>query len=332
MRRMRIGSMRSTRSSFGFGSSRSSGPASCAPNSLGNVLAFIDFLDSREKAVGIWLVVAALWLLPKVGLGVFGPVLRSVASWKLLTLFGSGVVWAALVVLGQREVGLWDCSLLKETIYWYFGTAVVLLGNSTSATTNPNYLRRLVGQALRLTLLVEFLIAFYVFPLLVELIVVPVVTLAIMLTVVAESDPKFASARRALNFLITAVGLVVLSVVAVRAISEPDELFTRANGEELMLAPILTGTLIPLLYAWALVCGYEQLFMRAKFFSGKDRPFPRGVRRAIFRACGLSLGRLTRFSKSYTGRLFGLQTQGDLQALISDFEDSEQKRRGKKSH
>lgn len=295
------------------------------------LLGFTDFLDAREKAIVILLACFVVWVIWKADVrSSFAQVLRTLASWKLITLFGSAAAYSALVVLGLQEVGVWHSSSFKETLYWFFGTGVILVANSTEAASDPLYLRKLLRQAVKLTILVEFLVAFYVFPLLVELVLIPVVTIVVFLNLVAESDPKLTPARRALNAFITGLGFVVLAIVAIRAISDPDHLFTRANGEELLVAPVMTLALIPLLYAWALICGYEQLFVRVKFFRRKDRPFPGSVRWAILRACHVSFGRLTRFSNSFTGRLHGLQTDADRAEMIADFRANERQRRGRK--
>lgn len=296
------------------------------------LLGFVDFLDSREKAIVFWLVVVLALLLPKPDVhSSFGQVVRAFASWKLISLFGSAAAYSALVVLGLRALGLWHFSSFKETLYWFFGTGVILVGTSASAVQDSEYVPKLLRQALRLTILVEFVVALYVFPLLLELVLIPVVTVVVLMNVLAESDPRYVQIRKLLNGFITGLGFVLLVIVSIRALDDPVRLFTRDNGEELLIAPVMTLALLPLLYGWALVSGYEQLFFRVTFFSEKERPFPRGARRAIFRACGLRLGRLTRFSKAFTGRLHGLQTQDDLSALVAEFNESERRRPGQQS-
>src|SRR6266542_226230 len=87
-------------------------------------LAVLDFLNSREKALVVWLVAIFAFAALKSGdLGSsFLGVLRVLCSSKLLLLFGSAALYsAALVVLG-RELGLWHTSAIKATIYWFFGT------------------------------------------------------------------------------------------------------------------------------------------------------------------------------------------------------------------
>jgi hypothetical protein len=219
------------------------------------VIAIIDFLNGREKAVVIWAVavlVSALFKSDGLGRSFLG-VLRALVQPKLLLLFGSAALYCAGLVLLARTGGLWHANAIKETVYWFVGTGLVLTGNATQASPrDPGYFPRLLRQAVRLTLIVEFLIALYVFPFGVELLLVPLIALFVGMQVVAAGEPEMAPAKKLIDGVLIAIGIALMVYVVLSAITDLKSLLTREHGEDLLLAPALTLAFVPFLalVAW----------------------------------------------------------------------------------
>jgi hypothetical protein len=124
-------------------------------------LALVDVLNAREKAILLWLVaIVAFAAIKSDGLGSsFWGVLRALASPKLLLLFGTAAVYSGALVFLGNEAGFWHTSATKATVYWFFGTAVILVGNATQVSPDdPAFVRKLLRGSLKLTILVEFLV------------------------------------------------------------------------------------------------------------------------------------------------------------------------------
>ena len=104
------------------------------------VLAFFDFLSSREKAIIIWAVVLVGFAAYKSdGLGSsFGAVLRSIFLTKLVFLFGTAAAYCAGLVLAANKLALWHTTAIKATVYWFFGTGVVLAASAVTGRDNPD--------------------------------------------------------------------------------------------------------------------------------------------------------------------------------------------------
>jgi hypothetical protein len=103
---------------------------------------------------------------------------------------------------------------------------------------------------------IEFVVNLYVFPLLVELVVVCVVLAFVGMQVVAAHDPKIEPiVRKVIDGVLIAIGLFFLGYFAVRAISDLDGFLTRENAERFLVVPALTVAFTPFLY---LVAWYSQ--------------------------------------------------------------------------
>jgi hypothetical protein len=131
--------------------------------------------------------------------------------------------------------------------------------------SDPSFYRTLLRQALRFTIVIEFLMNLYVFPFVVELILVPIILLFVGLQVVAAYDPEHAPVRKAVDGVLATIGFILLGYAAVVAILDPSGLLTRENAETLLVAPALTCAFVPLLWAWAWVSRREQENLRRRF-------------------------------------------------------------------
>ncbi|TML62909.1 MAG: hypothetical protein E6G22_07180 [Actinobacteria bacterium] len=239
-------------------------------------LAVLDFLNSREKASLLWVAAIVAFATAKRN-GVassFVAVVRSLLAPKLLAVFGSAALYCAGVVLLARWIGAWHTAALKETIYWFFTGGVVLVGRAVThaAPFDLAFYKALLRQAVRFTIVVEFLVNLYVFPFLAELFLVPLVLLFVAMQVLAAHDDSLANARKPIEGLLTTIGLLLLAYFVVKAILNPANLFTREHAERLLVAPILTFAFVPLLWAWGWISRREQENLRRGLRASYDSP------------------------------------------------------------
>lgn len=216
------------------------------------MFAVVDFLSSREKAMLIWGVVVTVYVWRKdnsIGGSLVG-VLRSMFAPKLSLLWLAATTYCSAIVLAAKVAGLWPTTATKETIYWFLCTGAVLTGNVTTARSfDRAFVKQLARKALRLTIIVEFLVGVYVMPLAAELVVVPVVALFAMMQVVAENDPNLTSVKKLLDRISMLIGFGLMAWVIVSALTDLDALATRDHAEGLLLVPAFTLALVPFLYA-----------------------------------------------------------------------------------
>jgi hypothetical protein len=238
-------------------------------------LGYLDSLNNREKAILLWTIVLLAFAAVKAD--GFGRSLmaaaRALFAPKLMLLFGSAALYCAILVLAASEAALWHSTAAKETVYWFLGGGVVLVGKAVvEATSDPAFLKRLLRQALRLTIVVEFLVNLYVFPLAIELLLVPFVLLFVMLEVVAASDSACAQSRSFINGVLVAIGLGLLAYIAFSALTDLGGFLTRENAEKLLVAPGLTVAFVPFLYCVGWLSKREQANLRKRLRIPSNSP------------------------------------------------------------
>jgi hypothetical protein len=240
---------------------------------MSETLALVDVLNAREKAILLWLVaIVAFAAIKSDGLGSsFWGVLRALASPKLLLLFGIAAVYSGALVFLGNETGFWHTSATKATVYWFFGTAVILVGNATQVSPDdPAFVRKLLRGSLKLTILVEFLVNLYLFALVVELLLVPLLLLFIGTQVVAEHEPNMAQVRKIINGVLATIGVGLMLYVAGRALGDWGGFWTRENAEDFVVAPVLTLALVPFLCLVAWESRRELDNLRKRWLAASD--------------------------------------------------------------
>ena len=233
------------------------------------VLALLDFLDSREKAVLVWTLVAFAWAAIKVDgfLASVGGILRVLCG-KLLLPFILLASYCAGLAIAAQGLELWHTTAIKETVYWFLGTGVLLVGRAIESANNPNWARTVLRPALRLTLIVEFLVNLYVFPFGVEMVLVPFVVLVVLVEAIAALDPTHAPAQRFSSGVITTIGFGLLAYVLVSVFSDLSGFLSRENAEDFLLAPVLTLASFPILFAVVRWVRWDTAAVRRRWQAG----------------------------------------------------------------
>jgi hypothetical protein len=213
------------------------------------------FLNSREDAGLVWTIVVLAFVIYKVPgvLGNFVHIIWLAVRPPLGFLFGGAAIYCAGIVAAASVLGVWEKTDTKETVYWFLGTGLVLAGHATSTGPDPAYARKLLRRAFKVAILIEFIVNFYVFPLGVELVFLPLVGFLGIMEVwnKAQPEPDPTLARVTGNAL-AILGWAVLVSLLVRIGLHPGRLLSWGSLEHLLVVPALTLAFVPFLclIAW----------------------------------------------------------------------------------
>lgn len=185
--------------------------------------------SSREIAVVFWTVAFLILVLSVKGVreSALGLVRQALLS-KVILVWLSLVVYAVILVLGLRELGLWTIDLLKDTLIWFAFGALAYPFQFHDPQKTPRVLRVLVRDSLSVLIVVEVLVETYTFSLPIELIIVPTITLIAMMGAVAETREEHKPVAKILGNVQALFGLVLLAIVVRRAVIDPDHSFVAA--------------------------------------------------------------------------------------------------------
>ncbi|MBO3664066.1 hypothetical protein [Microbacterium stercoris] len=227
-------------------------------------------LNEREVATAI--VLAALIVAGLANPKTRGDLLRSFAGvgkalWnrKIIGVLVAYIAWVGLCVLAMYNVGLWDVSLLKDTILTAMVVGLPLLFRALNNKSGGLLLRDVVKEAVGLSAFVGFYVNLSPLPLWAEILLqVVLILLVLMQVVVQRIDPS--TGQKALsgcvNSALVAVGFGLMVWSTAHLASQWPTLDQNELTLQLLLAVWLPLALFPFLYGFAYLAAVEGILLR----------------------------------------------------------------------
>ena len=242
-------------------------------------------LNNRELAIVSWIGIAFILFLFNKAFRTFIKEASSILfSWKFLIIYFFLFGYLYFVLLGLKEIKLWDCYLIKDTVFWFIGAGYIILN---SINNDFIYFKKVALDCVKITLVIEFIVNLHVFSYIAELIAFPLLIILSLLKAISDSDKKNESVSNLLNYLIVILGLTITIIAFYKTIHNYSNDFTFNNLQSLLLPSILTLLFIPFSYLLAVFSSYEILFVR--FTNLKNK---REIKKAIFLNAKLNLKRI----------------------------------------
>jgi hypothetical protein len=266
-------------------------------------------LTNREIALLIWMGTLA------VGAVVYRPARQTLGPlWRACThpkIFGSVLAllaYTGLVVLVVYRFGLWQWWMLKDTIFWLFGTAIVAFLDIPKATQADGFFKRIILDSVKLTVVLEFVSNLYAFNLLVELLLLPTLTFLGALASVAGSKTEFRPVKRLLDGMLAVFGFGLLIYLVVSVATGFHDFATLKHFEDFMVPVVLTITVLPF-YLLAVYASYDSLFTRLDMRL-RGTGLTKFAKARAFLACGLRLATIRQFAKDAALHVGAARTRG----------------------
>lgn len=282
---------------------------------------FLKLFTTREQAIIIWIAVFLIWSLFQKNLrNSIAGLLRAFFQKKILAAFMMMIFYVGLTVCLLFRIHLWDTLLLKDTIFWIVGTAFILFLNLNKTAEDKDYFKKILFDNLKLILIFTFLINFYTFPLIAELLSLPIIVLIAAMSAYAGTKKEYLPAKKFVDFLLSAWGVFLAIYVIARIFGSYQTLLMTDNLLAFLLPILLTSAIVPFLYGFAVYMAYESLFSRIDFLIGKNnKQLASFGKRKILKTFMFNLKKINKFSKNSGVQLLKINKEEDLIALIRQF-------------
>lgn len=226
--------------------------------------------NNRQWALLIWIGIGLILALtqPEIRRS-FGAVVRSLVSPKIaLTIVGYvGVV--ALAIWGAERVGIWNFTLVSDTVAWLSISGWALWASFAKVDAEPDFFITHLRQIIGWSLFVGFVVDVGVLPFLAELALVPALALLGALQAVASRDSKYVSAEKVVNGCMAASVLFLIGFGAFTLIADWSSLDWAALGRQAALPVWLTLAVLPYVYLLGVYSTYETFFRRMDWQSSQ---------------------------------------------------------------
>lgn len=222
-----------------------------------------------------------------------------------------------LIALASRY-GLWDPDLMKDTIVWAVGIVIVATFRTVTSRNKEVALRGFLLDSVQLILIIEFVLDAYTLALWLEILLVFFGSVLVCLLAVAESRREFSRLVPIFRAMLSILGLAMLAYAIRQFQLHVADLSNIEAWRELVVFPILSFLMLPVLYALALSVEYQEVLIRLPFFVPESER-RRSVRRAIFRTCNVRLARIARLRGAFWTRLQETESEAEAKSVVRDF-------------
>ncbi len=249
-----------------------------------------EIFNNREIAIGIWVLLAiAISVFTKPGRQFFKLVFQILFCRKFGMFYIIFLSYFGLITYGLYSIGFWEASLLKETIFWVLFVELPLFVKTIQKAEGNHFFVQLIKNNITLVVIIEFILNFWTFKLLTEIIIVPIAILIGMLYALCAREKKCEQVKHFLDWVIVVFSIVVIINTTVHIFQVPNEIINETALKEFLLPILLLILNLPVVYGLALHNAYEQVFIWVK----GNRAERRKIKRKIFRFAGICLSKIT---------------------------------------
>jgi hypothetical protein len=258
----------------------------------------IQSVSNREWATLLWfaVLVVAINIKAEIRHSFFG-VLRAFCQPMIVGPFLFAAVYAAGEIFLLWRLDWWSIANLKSTVLWLITFAFVGMFEIVSIKDHKVGLWKIARDIITFTTIFLFITELHSFPLLVEVVALPIVTFLALLGEVAKLKPELALVSKLLGTVVGLIGISYFVVSVWTTASRFAETATRANALEFLIPLALSFAFLPFLYGWRVWVAYNSAFATISIFGLPERLVPYARWLALTRIGG-DLALLERWRKA----------------------------------
>lgn len=246
--------------------------------------------------------------------------IRVLLHHKNLILLFSMASYMAVIIYVLWLIEFWDWYLLKDTLLWISFTATSLIIRSSSPKNRKARLIDYALDSLKITIFLEFIANTFTFSLVGEFIFIPVVSIVAILSAVSGMNRENQSAEKFLNWVLTIVGLVIVSLAIKNILASINTLDYLKEVRSFALPILLAFLLLPFLYLFIIITLYEEIFL--VFYPHEKQgnySLARHGKKQVLRECLLSRGKLLKLINNPISRsaLIHTNSKDKIEEIIS---------------
>jgi hypothetical protein len=222
---------------------------------------FYNLFSNREIAAIFWIVVILIVSITKENIRrALFDVFKAFFQWKLLVYYlVSSCYFLLLLVIINSFLSI-DMNLLKDALYWFMPSGIMLTAKCFSIKNIENILKVQILDNIKITVCIQYIIATYVFPLVIEVLLIPIIAFISIMAIVSEKEEKYKTVNKLFNSLLFFVGLIIITFVLYSTVVDFDKVIGISSIKSFILPNILMFLYFPLSYFLILFAEYELLF------------------------------------------------------------------------
>lgn len=279
-----------------------------------------EIFNNREKAIIVWFSVLLILALSKSNVRKsFLLFLKTLFSKKIIIIFIAMFCYIFLIIYILYKINIWNIYLLKDTIFWFFGSALILWLDSGKASQDNKYFLKIILENLTLISVMEFIFNFYTFNFWIELIIIPLIAFMATMIVVTENKKEYSLFKDTMKNILAFIGFVLIIFSLYNIISDYHNFLSISSLQSYAIIPLLTFVYVPFLYGFVLFTTYEIIFVRIDIVMKNDKALAAYLKQQIFMLCFLSFNKINYLNKEIVKYLPSIKNKEDISNFINEF-------------
>ncbi len=149
----------------------------------------LEIFNNREIAIGIWgILVISILLFTKPAHEFLKTALPILFCKKFVVFYVVFISFLVAVIGLLKWINFWDISLLKDTIFWVVFVELPLFAKAIDKAKDHMFFFELFKKNIKVITLFEFLIDFWTFSLIAEIILIPLTVIISFLYALSEKE------------------------------------------------------------------------------------------------------------------------------------------------
>lgn len=273
--------------------------------------------NNREIALAGWVIIAIIISFStKNGWRFWKSILPIVFSRKFVIFYVVFLSFFSITVLYLYYTSFWDISLLKDTIFWIILVFIPIFSKTIKDAKDGRFFVKLIKENLTFIVVIEFILNFWVFNLITEMLIILVAFVLGVVYVVVSREEKMVIIKKFIDGLLVAFGIVVIIFTLSNLIRSPEEILNIKTLKEFLLPILLLFMNLPIVYGLALYNTYEQVFVRVR---GEPKE-QKKIKRLLFRFARVNLKKVTTLKNNFRRTINLSRNSEELKQNLQEFE------------
>jgi hypothetical protein len=280
----------------------------------------IGIFSTREIATIIWLTVLIAFLFAyKHTRNSALSVIKVACSKQLVIPFVFVFTHAIGLTFLFSLTAIWKYAYIKDIAEWVLFAGVPTCFGAVSMKNGHNYFKRIVIDNLKLVVLVEFFVSTFTFNIVVEIVLIPILTILFLLDAIAKTKEEFKSVKKLMSCLLILIGLMILGLSMKNAINDYSSLAIVDTLVSFFIPLVLSILFLPVAYGFAVYAKYQMIFIRMSFKETDDKKIRVLHSWKAIKVCALSYSKLCRFEKECVSNKYIRINEQEFDNIINNF-------------
>lgn len=273
--------------------------------------------NNREIAIAFWSIVFVGWAFSQkeIRLSIL-QLAKNFFSSKIIIPFTLLFAYSFMVILLLREIRIWSLSNLKETIYWFIFSGVIIAFTTIIDEKTEKPIRKRIRDLVTFTVILEFIVNTYVFMLPIELVFVPMIAIMTAVYTYESIKTQYKKVEQFLGILLAIIGIAMFTQASIQIYHNFDKFRRFDTLIDFVLPPILTISILPAIYLLMLYASYELLFLRINLTFGNSNERRRYAKKLLIFHCGFRLGKVRDMLRRRVNLLYEVASKEDIRRIL----------------